>query len=213
MADGADNKARRRVSFGALLAVAVVISGSVALIVFVAPLMQRFWDKVEEPVKVVVEAPRVKSVEATVEWEENEGENTPYPGWQPVVTPLEHYGSDAGDLRIEATRSALAFDRIEKDAEGWPPDVAGLFENGLQSYRITLKIEFSDDDVRYVQPTRIAVTDRPGVYYLYAPVAGAGEARPAQMRVLESFGTDHLGICALARFETDRLKAEGRQAE
>ncbi|MFM1804355.1 MAG: hypothetical protein RL136_1234, partial [Planctomycetota bacterium] len=56
MADGADNKARRRVSFGALLAVAVVIAGSVALIVFVAPLMQRFWDKVEEPVKVVVEA-------------------------------------------------------------------------------------------------------------------------------------------------------------
>lgn len=203
MADGAGNRARRRVSFGALLAVAVVIAGSVALIVFVAPLMQRFWDKVEEPVKVVVEARRVESVEATVEYEETDGANSV----GRVVTRLVPDGSDAGDLRIEATREALAFDRIEA-AAGWPPDEPGYFDGGLEFYRVDLVIAFSDGTRAETKPMRIAVTDRPGVYYLYAPVAGAGEARPAQARVLQFFGTDHLGICALARFESERPEVE-----
>jgi len=199
-------KGRRRVSIGALLSVGVTLAGAVAMIAIIAPWLQRIWlrrgSEVMEEV-AQAEARTILSIELTVTFDESQGANST----GRLTSTLVADGSDGGDLRLVASADALGFSGI-RDAAGWPPDVPGLFDGGLDLYRADLTVRFSDGTRADTRVRSIAVTDVDGRYYLFAPIAGAGEPIPGAHRVLRAFDADNVGICALARHEVDELGRE-----
>lgn len=197
---------RRRVSFGALLSVGVTLAGAVAVIAVVAPWLQRLWlRRGSEVVQEIVptEARSVLSVELTVTYEESQGGNSS----GRLASPLVVDGAEGGDMRFIATADALGFTAI-REAAGWPPDVPGYFDRGLDLYRADLTVRFSDGTRADTRVRSIAVTDAAGRYHLFAPIAGAGAPTAAAQRTLRAFDADNLGICALARYEAEELGRE-----
>jgi hypothetical protein len=193
-----------RPSAGALLAVALALSGSVAVVAWTAPFVAQLWRTVpQKPAMVAVEARRIASIELRVAVEESQGRNSS--GSASCTVPGD--GAEGGDLRIAATAAQLGFDFI-RDGAGWPPDRAGYFDGGLEFYRADLTIAFSDGTIARTRVTRLSVTDAPGWYYAYAPVAGAGVAAQPARRVLASFDADVDGVCGLARYERESLSRE-----
>ena len=152
---------------------------------------------------VQAEARTILSIELTVTFDESQGANST----GRLTSMLVADGSDGGDLRLVASADALGFSGI-RDAAGWPPDVPGYFDGGLDLYRADLTVRFSDGTRADTRVRSIAVTDVAGRYYLFAPIAGAGEPIPGAHRVLRAFDADNVGICALARHEVDELGRE-----
>lgn len=199
-------RGRRRVSFGALLSVGVTLAGAVAVIAIVAPWLQRLWlrggsEVVQEIVQT--EARTVLSVELTVTFEESQGVNSS----GRLTSLLVADGAEGGDMRFVATAESLGFAAI-RDAAGWPPDVPGYFDRGLDLYRADLAVRFSDGTRADTRVRSIAVTELAGTYHLFAPIVGAGGPTPAANRALRAFDADNFGICALARYEVDELGRE-----
>ncbi|MEY5033269.1 MAG: hypothetical protein RL354_2300, partial [Planctomycetota bacterium] len=191
---GAVQRSAPRPSLGALLAVAITLAGSIAIVAWTAPLVARLWRVIPPEPPIVVEERRIASIELRVQVEESQG----FDASHSVSSVLPADGAEGGDLRIAVTAAQLAFDFIREGA-GWPPDRAGYLDGGLEFYRADLTVTFSDRSVAQTRVTRVAVTDAPGEYFAYAPVAGAGAASQPVRRVRATFDAGVEGVCELAR--------------
>jgi hypothetical protein len=200
---GAVHRNPPRPSLGALLAVALTLAGSIAIVAWTAPFVARLWRVIPPEPPIVVEERRIESIELRVQVEESQGLNSS----RSASSVLAVDGAEGGDLRVAVTAAQLAFDFI-REAAGWPPDRAGYLDGGLEFYRADLTVTFSDKSVAQTRVTRVAVTDAPGEYFAYAPVAGAGAASQPARRVRATFDADVEGVCELARYETKSLSRD-----
>lgn len=192
-----------RPSAGAVTAVVASVAGAVALTALVAPLVALSHRGVVPPIGCHVTQGAV-----VVRWNENEGANND--GGNPnVFSVLAIDGGDGADLAFRAHRRDLGFDRIEKEAEGWPPDLGTLVENGLISYTIEVTVKRDDGTESTRSARAIGVTDATDVFYVLVPREdGDGVCAAISRAIVRRFDVSAEGVIKLA--ERERLGATAR---
>ncbi len=155
---------------GAILAVCGSMGGGVAIIMTAA-----WWLTPSRP-EGALESPRKLSLR--VKYKENEGwdstgedRSTPS-AWRVVSAP------HGAELEVTCTRSDLLFGRIQEDAEGWPPDLAGWFGNGLVSYEIEATAEILGGREVQRTATSIAPTKNRDQFKVFIPWTKKESADP-----------------------------------
>jgi hypothetical protein len=192
-----------RPSSGAVVAVVAAVVGAVALTVAVAPLLALSVGRVGPTL-----ACHVREAAVVVKWDESEGTNND--GGNPLVfSVLAIDGGDGADLAFVARRRDLGFDRIEKEAEGWPPDLGTMFENGLNSYSIEVAVK-RDDGTESTRTARaIGATASRGAFLLLVPREdGDGVCATTSRKVVKRFAISAEGVIELAKWEKSGATAQ-----
>lgn len=142
-----------------------------------------------------------------VSWAENEGGNNE--GSRKAIKFVED--SDKYFFVIPISRAELGFDAIEKDAEGWPPDLGTKYNNGLKSYTIKITVKGTADLLQTTSDCFIARTNESDKFYVLVPRSGTlRDARaistlesilPTNVNPKQLFNPDAQGVVNLAKAE------------
>ena len=132
-----------------------------------------------------------------VSWAENEGGNSEG-SRRKAIKFVED--SDKYFFVIPISRAELGFDAIEKDAEGWPPDLGTKYNNGLKSYTIKITVKGTADLLQTTSDCFIARSPDTALFYVLVPRSGTLFSE-SQFKGMECFPADAQGVVNLATAE------------
>lgn len=177
------------ISRGAIASVLCTVIGAIALTAGFG---------VAIPSVVVRFSPRGSlTADIKVSWAENEGGNTPS-GSRKASKLITDSHKDF--FVIPISRGDLGFDTIAIDAEGWPPDLASPFQNGLESYSIKITVKRAADLLQTTSDCFIARSKDTTLFYVLVPRSGTliSESR---FKGMECFRATAEGVVNLAKAE------------
>ena len=158
--EGMEARVSQTISRGAIASVLCTVIGAIAL-------TAGFGVAISSAV-VGVRPSGSLTADIKVSWAENEGGNNE--GSRKAIKFVED--SDKYFFVIPISRAELGFDAIEKDAEGWPPDLGTKYNNGLKSYTIKITVKGTADLLQTTSDCFIARTNESDKFYVLVPRSG-----------------------------------------
>ena len=131
-----------------------------------------------------------------VSWAENEGDNSQ--GGRKASKSITDSHKDF--FVIEISRADLGFEAIAIDAEGWPPDLAGGYQNGLVSYSIKITVKRAADLLPTTSDCFIARSPDTAWFYVLVPRSGTLFSE-SKYKGGEVFRADAQGVVNIATAE------------
>ena len=131
-----------------------------------------------------------------VSWAENEGDNSQ--GGRKASKSITDSHKDF--FVIEISRADLGFEAIAIDAEGWPPDLAGGYQNGLVSYSIKITVKRAADLLPTTSDCFIARSPDTAWFYVLVPRSGTLFSE-SKFKGGEVFRADAQGVVNIATAE------------